>query len=361
MGFKAASLGTVGVVAPSGSRYMGSTTPDPVLLHQTLAELAGEGVSHLAIEASSHGLAQHRLDGMRLSAGAFTNLTRDHLDYHPTFEDYRDAKARLFSEVLQPGAAAVINADGAHADHMIAAARARGLTLFTVGEKGEDLRLVSCRREGLGQQLVIAGQGFERSVSLPLVGAFQASNALVAAGLVIATGGEPQLALWALESFKGAKGRLELVARAACGAPVFVDYAHTPDALENALAALRPYAEGRLSVVFGCGGDRDPGKRPQMGAVAARMADRAYVTDDNPRSEDPALIRAAVLAGCPGGIDAGDRHAAIARAVADLAAGDVLLIAGKGHETGQIIGKDEKPFSDHDEVLKAIGFAGGKP
>ncbi|MFL5258338.1 MAG: UDP-N-acetylmuramoyl-L-alanyl-D-glutamate--2,6-diaminopimelate ligase [Hyphomicrobiales bacterium] len=354
MGFRAASMGTIGVVGPEGEEYLRHTTPDPVKLHTTLARLAADHVTHLALEASSHGLAQFRLDGVRIAAGAFTNITRDHLDYHPTFEDYFNAKARLFNELLPPGSAAVINADGPQAQALEEIARRRDLVPVTVGYKGKALRILGARQEGFGQQLVVVGPQLTHEFILPLVGEFQASNALVAAGLVIATGGEERLAMHALESLKGAKGRLDLVAKSASGAPIFVDYAHTPDALENAISALRPYVKRQLAVVFGAGGDRDKGKRPQMGAAAARLADIAYVTDDNPRSEDPAEIRAEVLAGCPGGINAGDRASAIRMAVDRLREGDVLLIAGKGHETGQTIGKTTIPFSDHDAIRAAV-------
>jgi UDP-N-acetylmuramoyl-L-alanyl-D-glutamate--2,6-diaminopimelate ligase len=354
MGFRAASIGTIGVVGPEGEQYLQHTTPDPVKLHSTLAKLAAEHVTHLSLEASSHGLAQYRLDGVRIAAGAFTNITRDHLDYHATFEEYFKAKSRLFSELLPPGAAAVINADAPQADELEEIAKSRKLQLLTVGHKGREFKIVASRREGFGQHLVVAGPRLRHEFILPLVGEFQASNALIAAGLVIATGGEEELAMHALESLKGAKGRLDLVARSATGAPIFVDYAHTPDALENAIAALRPYVRNKLAVVFGAGGDRDKGKRPQMGAVAAKLADIAYVTDDNPRSEDPAQIRAEVLGGCPGGIDAGDRASAIRAAVAALGEGDILLVAGKGHEAGQTIGKTTVPFSDHDAVRAAV-------
>jgi len=344
----------VGVVGPEGASYLQHTTPDPVELHAIAARLAGDHVDHLALEASSHGLAQFRLDGLRIDAGAFTNITRDHLDYHPTFAEYFAAKMRLFGELLPPGSPAVINADSPQAGDVAAIASQRGLACYMVGRTGRDLRLVASERDGFGQRLAVETAAGRHEVALPLVGEFQASNALVAAGLVIATGGEEPLVFHALESLKGAKGRLELVGRSSTGAPVFVDYAHTPDALENAIAALKPYVKGRLAVVFGCGGDRDRGKRPQMGAIAAKFADIAYVTDDNPRTEDAAEIRRQVLAGCPGGIDAGDRAAAIRRAVAGLAAGDVLLVAGKGHEEGQTIGRTVNPFSDHDAVRAAI-------
>jgi UDP-N-acetylmuramoyl-L-alanyl-D-glutamate--2,6-diaminopimelate ligase len=358
MGFRAASLGTIGVVGPAGGQYLAHTTPDPVTLHQTLAALARDHVTHLAIEASSHGLAQYRLDGVRLAAGAFTNLTRDHLDYHASFADYFAAKMRLFTELLPEGAPAVINADSPHAREAIDRAVSQGLRAVTVGVNGRSLKLVSSRREGFGQALEVGGPKKLHRILLPLVGDFQASNALVAAGLAIATGGDEDLVMNALESLKGARGRLELVASTAAGAPVFVDYAHSPDALEHAIKSLRPYVNRKLSVVFGCGGDRDKGKRPQMGAIAAKFADRSYVTDDNPRGEPAETIRAQIMAACPGAIEIGDRAKAIATAIADLGGGDVLLVAGKGHEEGQIVGSKVIPFSDHAAVEAAVRGAG---
>jgi UDP-N-acetylmuramoyl-L-alanyl-D-glutamate--2,6-diaminopimelate ligase len=355
MGLRAASLGTVGLVAPDISEPVAHTTPDPVALHAVLTKLAQCGVTHLALEASSHGLKQCRLDGVRFAAGAFTNLSRDHLDYHADVEDYFDAKARLFTDLLLPGAAAVVNVDTAEGVRIAGIASQRGLVVLTVGANGETIRLLHRERKGLAQQLVVEADNQEHEIFLPLVGEFQVSNALVAAGLTIAAGGQMSVALRALEYLKGARGRLELVATSPRGAPVFVDYAHTPDALKHALLALRPHAAGKLVVVFGCGGDRDRGKRPQMGAVAAELADVAYVTDDNPRSEDPSAIRAEVMAACPGGIEVAGRADAIARAVAGLEDGDVLLVAGKGHETGQIIGHDVVDFSDHEAVAAAIG------
>ena len=354
MGFRPASLGTVGVVGPSGASYLGHTTPDPVELAKLAADLVEDHVDHLAIEASSHGLEQNRLDGLRLTAGAFTNITRDHLDYHLTFEAYFAAKMRLFDELLPEGAAAVINMDGDHGAQVLDHAKKAKLLPFTVGRGGSDLKLLSAKPEGLSQILKLDSRWGEFTVDLPLVGEFQVSNALVAAGLVIASGGEPKLTLHALESLKGAKGRLELVGVAKSGAPIFVDYAHTPDALENALTSLRPSAKNKLTVVFGCGGDRDKGKRPIMGAIATRLADHVIVTDDNPRSEVPAIIRAEIVAGAQGAEDIGDRAKAIAKAVKVLAPGDVLLVAGKGHEEGQIIGGKTIPFSDHDAVKAAI-------
>jgi UDP-N-acetylmuramoyl-L-alanyl-D-glutamate--2,6-diaminopimelate ligase len=354
MGFRAASLGTIGVVGPNGSEYLQHTTPDPIALQALAAKLSEDHVSHLAVEASSHGLAQYRLDGLRLTAAGFTNITRDHLDYHPTFEDYFAAKMRLFDELMPEGGAAVINLDSPQGEEVKRHAEKRGLRPYTVGHAGQDLKLVKAVREGLEQHLTLLTASGEHRISLPLVGDFQASNALVAAGLVIASGGEEEVALRALSRLKGATGRLDLVGQTANGASVFVDYAHTPDALENALASLRPYASGRLIAVFGCGGDRDKGKRPLMGAAAVRLADRAIVTDDNPRSEDPARIRQEVLAGAKGAQEIGDRAAAIRAAVDEAASGDIVLVAGKGHEEGQIVGKETRPFSDHAAVRAAI-------
>jgi UDP-N-acetylmuramoyl-L-alanyl-D-glutamate--2,6-diaminopimelate ligase len=352
-GHAAASLGTIGVVKPDGATYGSLTTPDPVALHQTLDSLAGEGVTHLAMEASSHGLDQCRLDGVRLTAAAFTNLGRDHLDYHPTVEAYLQAKLRLFDTLLPDGATAVVNADVAEAEAVAAVARARGLKLLTVGRRGQDLVLEDVVRDGFDQRLTIRHRGGRQEVTLPLAGDFQAANALVAAGLAIAAGEEPAPVLDAFAGLKGVKGRLERVA-AVNGGLVFVDYAHKPDALAHVLGALRPYATGRLMVVFGAGGDRDPGKRPIMGKVAAEHADIVVVTDDNPRSEDPAAIRAAILAAAPGAREIGDRRAAIRMTLEDLRAGDVLVIAGKGHETGQIVGTRTLPFSDHEVVFDFV-------
>ena len=353
LGHRAASIGTVGVVSPRGETYGSLTTPDPVALHRTLDQLAGDGVTHLAIEASSHGLDQYRLDGLHIGAAAFTNISRDHLDYHPSFEAYFAAKLRLFTELVEAGGAAVVEADHDHAAAVVAAAAARGLAISTVGRSGTTIRLVDSMRDGFFQMLRIAYGGKEFAVRLPLAGEFQIENALVAAGLAIATGGEPAAVFAALAQLNGAKGRLELVGEQR-GAPIFVDYAHKPDALAKALEALRPYAAGRLLVVFGAGGDRDRGKRPLMGAVAAAKADRVVVTDDNPRGEDAAAIRAAIVAAAPGAMEIGDRRQAIRTAIAELRCGDVLLIAGKGHETGQIIGDRILPFSDHEAVAAAL-------
>jgi UDP-N-acetylmuramoyl-L-alanyl-D-glutamate--2,6-diaminopimelate ligase len=353
LGLQAASIGTVGVVSPKGEEYGSLTTPDPVELHRSLDRLAGEGVTHLALEASSHGLDQHRLDGVRIAAGAYTNLSRDHLDYHPTIEAYLQAKLRLFSDLIAPGGTAVINVDDCYSGQVVDAARKRRLKIMTVGEGGDDIRLVGGAIDGFAQVVEIAHGGRTYKVKLPLVGGFQVQNAAVAAGLAVATGAEPARVFAALEKLTGAKGRLEL-AGTRNGAPIFIDYAHKPDALAKALAALRPYASGRLIVVSGAGGDRDTGKRPIMGRIAHDNADRVIVTDDNPRSEQPAAIRAAILAEAPGAIEIGDRAQAIRTGIAELKSGDVLLIAGKGHETGQLIAGKTLPFSDHEAVAKAL-------
>jgi UDP-N-acetylmuramoyl-L-alanyl-D-glutamate--2,6-diaminopimelate ligase len=352
-GFKAASLGTVGVVSPSGTTTLRHTTPDPVELHRILAALAEDGITHLALEASSHGLQQRRVDGVHFTAAGFTNISRDHLDYHPSFEDYYAQKLRLFTEVLPQGAAAVVDVDSEAGQH-VAAAAAKRLDLVTVGREGKTLRLLSAERDGFGQRLVVEHDGTRHELRLPLVGAFQASNALVAAGLIMAAGTSAAQVLPMLESLQGARGRLDLAGTSKAGAPIFIDYAHTPDALAKALDALRPYVENRLIIVFGCGGDRDKGKRPEMGHVAVAGADLAIVTDDNPRSEDPAAIRRQILQAAPGAVEIGDRARAIAEAVAGLEGGDVLLVAGKGHETGQTIGTKVIPFSDHDAVAAAL-------
>jgi len=353
LGFRSASISTVGVVSPKGERYGSLTTPDPVDLHRTLDQLAGEGITHLALEASSHGLDQHRLDGVRIAAGGFTNLSRDHLDYHPTIEAYLAAKLRLFEELIVAGGTAVVGIDDCYAGQVVDAARKRRLKVMTVGEQGEDIKLAGGSIDGFAQVVDMVHGGRTYKVKLPLVGAFQVQNAALSAGLAIAVGAEPGRAFAALERLTGAKGRLELVG-SRNGAPIFIDYAHKPDALKKALVSLRPYAKGRLTVVFGAGGDRDSGKRPIMGRVAVEGADKVVITDDNPRSENPAAIRAAILADAPGATEIGDRAEAIRKAIADLKSGDVLLIAGKGHETGQIVGDRVLPFSDHDAVVAAL-------
>ena len=354
LGHQAASIGTIGVVSPKGEVYGSLTTPDPVALHRTLDQLAADGVTHLAMEASSHGLDQYRLDGVHVAAGAFTNLSRDHLDYHPSLEHYLGAKLRLFDSLVVDGGSAVICADHDEAATVIDAARKRGLNVFTVGRKGEGIRLTDAAIDGYAQKLTVAHAGRTYSVHLPLVGAFQIENALVSAGLAITTGSDAPRVFAALEKLQGAKGRLEY-AGSYNGAPVFIDYAHKPDALAKTLEALRPYVKGRLIAVFGAGGDRDPGKRPIMGAIAAEKADRVVITDDNPRSEDPAAIRAAILAAAPGATEIADRGEAIRQSVSGLTPGDVLVIAGKGHETGQIVGDRVLPFSDHEAVAAALG------
>ena len=360
LGKPAASLGTVGVVGPKGEMPLSHTTPDPVEIHRLLAQLKKDGVDHLAIEASSHGLDQYRLDGVTISAAGFTNITRDHMDYHATFQDYLTAKLRLFGEVTKAGGVAVINADADHADAFLAAARTRGLKILTVGEKGETLRLAKREGRGDSQALSIGYDGKIYDVILPLAGAFQASNALVAAGLAIGLGEDAGKVLASLAALKGAPGRMEKVAFAAAGAPIYVDYAHTPDSLEKVLQALRPHTQNKLHVVFGCGGDRDRGKRPLMGQVAAALADDVIVTDDNPRSEDPAAIRKAILETAKHAREIGDRHDAIRTAIGALRSGDVLVIAGKGHETGQYVGNEVRPFSDREEALQAALALGGR-
>lgn len=361
LGLRAASVGTLGIVSPGLVRDGGLTTPDPVQLHEDLATLAREGITHLAIEASSHGIDQHRLDGLRLSAAAFTNLTHEHLDYHVSMDAYFAAKARLFETLLPPGATAVVNADSDRAEALGALCRRRGIRFWTYGERGKEFRLLADDPTPAGQRLSIEVLGTRHEVELPLVGGFQASNALAALGLVVATGGDAGRAVAGLSSLTGAPGRLQLVARHRSGAAVYVDYAHKPEALETVLRTLRPFARGKLVVVFGCGGDRDRGKRPVMGEIATRLADLAIVTDDNPRSEEPAAIRAEILRGIAAGrtnwveVPEG-RHDAIAAGMAALrSADDLLLIAGKGHETGQTVKGVTHHFDDAEEARALAG------
>jgi UDP-N-acetylmuramoyl-L-alanyl-D-glutamate--2,6-diaminopimelate ligase len=356
LGHVSASIGTIGLVSPKRTIYGSLTTPDPIALHRQLDEIAGDGVTHLAFEASSHGLDQYRLDGVRVAAGGFTNLSRDHMDYHPDVAHYLNAKLRLFRDLVVPGGAAVISADHDCSREVIDAARWRNLRVIAVGRKAdgaEAIRLVEATIDGFAQKLVLEHRGVRHAIKLPLVGEFQIENALVSAGLAIGTGTEADAVFEHLESLEGAKGRLERVGEHN-GAPIFVDYAHKPDALAKALQALRPYAKRKLVVVFGAGGDRDVGKRPLMGAIAAENADHVIVTDDNPRSEKPETIRAAILAAAKGATDIGDRAEAIRAGISALGAGDALLIAGKGHETGQIVGDRTLPFSDHDAVAAAL-------
>jgi UDP-N-acetylmuramoyl-L-alanyl-D-glutamate--2,6-diaminopimelate ligase len=356
LGHPAASLGTLGIITPGAARYGALTTPDPVALQETLALLAADGITHLALEASSHGLEQHRLDGVALSAAAFTNLGRDHLDYHPSMEAYLGAKLRLIAELLPRDGTAVINADAEHGPAAIAAAQRAGRKLFSVGRAGTGLRLEQQRADGYRQRLSVRHGEHRSELSLPLIGDYQAANALLAAGLVMATGEDGVETLATLAHLKGVKGRLEIVGEAG-GGLIVIDYAHKPDALRAALLALKPFAPGRLICLFGCGGDRDRGKRPMMGAIASELAQSVIVTDDNPRSEDPAAIRAEILAGAPGAREIGDRAEAIRSGVRMLAKGDLLLIAGKGHETGQIVGSTVIAFSDHEAVRAALSEA----
>jgi UDP-N-acetylmuramoyl-L-alanyl-D-glutamate--2,6-diaminopimelate ligase len=357
LGHAAASIGTIGLVSPKRTVYGSLTTPDPIALHKQLDEITGDGVTHLAFEASSHGLDQFRLDGVLIAAGGFTNLSRDHMDYHPDVAHYLAAKMRLFRDLVPPDGAAVISADHECSPEVIDAARTRGLRIIAVGRNadgaGEGIRLIGATVEGFAQNLALAHRGRNHTIKLPLVGEFQIENALVAAGLAIGTGSEADAVFATLEHLEGAKGRLERVGEHN-GAPIFVDYAHKPDALAKALQALRPYAKRKLVVIFGAGGDRDAGKRPIMGAIAAENADHVIVTDDNPRSENPETIRAAILATAKGATDIGDRAEAIREGISALQQGDALLIAGKGHETGQIVGDKVLPFSDHEAVAAAL-------
>ena len=349
----AASLGTLGVLSDTRSRPLRHTTPDPVELHRLLAELEGDGVDHVALEASSHGLDQHRLDGVRIAAAAFTNLTRDHLDYHATQGAYFAAKCRLFAEVMPRGSIAVLNADAPEYPQLASVCRSRDHRVLSFGRAGAELRIVGYRPNGSGTYVDIDVSGHRQTVRVPLVGDFQLWNALCALGLVIGTGTPVEAAVAALAGLKGVAGRMQEVADIH-GARVFVDYAHTPDAIEKVLKALRPHARNRLSIVFGCGGDRDVGKRAPMGAIACQYADRVIITDDNPRTEDAAAIRAQVLAGCSRATEVPDRADAIRVAVAGLDDGDVLVIAGKGHESGQLVGSKVLPFDDADQARSAV-------
>lgn len=359
MGERAVNFGTTGVEG-AVSAPLGHTTPEPITLHALLAELTIQGVTHAAMEASSHGLDQHRLDGVRLDAAAFTNITRDHLDYHADFEGYFAAKLGLFERVLPRGGTAVINMDDPHGARARDIALARGHRILMVGRAdGCDLRLIGQRFDATGQDLLFGWGGRSHKARLDLIGGFQAHNAMIAAGLAIGSGSDPASVIAALPGLRTVRGRMERAATRVNGAAVFVDYAHTPDALTTALTALRPHVMGRLLVVFGAGGDRDTGKRPLMGQAAAGAADVVYVTDDNPRTEDPDMIRAAVMAGCPEATEIGDRAEAILTAVDALQPGDALLIAGKGHETGQIIGQDVLPFDDMEQASVAVAALDG--
>ncbi|MEM9331816.1 MAG: UDP-N-acetylmuramoyl-L-alanyl-D-glutamate--2,6-diaminopimelate ligase [Pseudomonadota bacterium] len=351
-GIMAASLGTTGVEAPGMNTYGNLTTPDPIYLHALLSDLSDAGVTHVAMEASSHGLDQSRLDGVALSVAGFTNLGRDHLDYHSDMKEYLEAKLLLFTQRLPQNSPAIIFADDAYSEEVIARTREAGRTVLTVGREGDYIALKKVEHHQFNQvvELMFAEKLYR--IEFPLAGDFQIANALVAAGMAISTGANPETVFKTLEGLKGASGRLELVGKTSDGAPAYVDYAHKPEALENVLKSLRPFASGRLILVFGCGGDRDKGKRPIMGEIADRLADIVIVTDDNPRTEDPSTIRAEILAACESGIEIGDRAEAIQNACGMLQVGDCLVVAGKGHEPGQIVGSEVLPFSDH-EVLRA--------
>lgn len=356
LGHKSASAGTLGVelagfgtvMPPELKTSYSLTTPDSVDLHKTLAALASAGVDQLAIEASSHGLDQYRLDGLKISSAAFTNLSRDHLDYHGTFENYLDAKLRLFSDLVVDGGAAVINADDMYADAFRSASQRRGLQLVSYGVQGQEIELLNLTPRQDGQQITMRVFGNTYEIMLPLVGAFQAANALCALGLVVSLGENIDGAVSELGNLQGIAGRLERIGQLVNGAAVYVDFAHTPDALAHLLAALRSHTKKNLVVVFGCGGDRDPGKRPEMGEVAGLLADKVIITDDNPRNEDPAQIRAAAMATCPGAIEIADRQRAIETAINELGSDDVLVVAGKGHEKGQVVGDEILAFDDRE-------------
>jgi UDP-N-acetylmuramoyl-L-alanyl-D-glutamate--2,6-diaminopimelate ligase len=353
-GRQAASIGTTGVTAPGREEYGNLTTPDPVELHRLLDEFAQGGITHLSMEASSHGLDQFRLDGVRLAAGGFTNLGRDHMDYHPTIAHYFNAKMRLFRELLPKDAPAVIFADDDWSAAVIEAANKAGMKVRSVGRKGEFLTLKRLEHERFRQIAEIQHGDDIYRVEFPLAGDFQLANALVAAGMAIATGSAATDVMNALAGLKGAKGRLELVGYNSSHSPVYVDYAHKPDAMRQVLLSLRPFVTGRLVIVFGCGGDRDAGKRPIMGKIAADLADIVFVTDDNPRSEDPAEIRRRIMEECPGAIEIGNRREAIEAAIAELGEGDCLVVAGKGHEEGQTVASRTLPFSDHQVVRETL-------
>ena len=345
-GHRSASIGTLGVTTSDEQVKTGLTTPDIVTFLHNMAGLKRMGISHVAYEASSHGLDQHRAEGVPLAAAAFTNFSRDHLDYHPSMEAYFEAKMRLFDELLQPEGTAVVWTDDPKSDEVIERVRRRGSKLMTVGRKGETIQLIEQIPTPLGQTLMLSHEGKTHRLALPLIGAYQAANVLVSAGLVMATGTKFDAVFSAMQRVAPVRGRLERAVISRAGVPVYVDYAHTPDALEAAIAALSPHVEGRLITVFGAGGDRDQGKRPVMGAVAARLSDVVIVTDDNPRGEDPAKIRAEVMAGAPGATEMAGRREAIAEAIRIAKANDIVLLAGKGHEQGQIVGDRVLPFDD---------------
>ena len=359
MGLAAVNLGTTGVEG-AWTAPLAHTTPEPITLHRTLAEASANGITHAAMEASSHGLDQRRLDGVTLKAAGFTNFTQDHLDYHETFDAYFDAKAGLFSRVLPEDGTAVINIDDPKGVDMVAIARARGCEVITVGRDGGDLHLTGQRFDATGQDLRFSYRGKTYQKRLNLIGGFQADNVLLAAGLVIACGADPAHVFDTLPHLTTVRGRMQLAATRDNGGAVFVDYAHTPDAIATALQAMRPHVMGRLVAIVGAGGDRDRAKRPLMGQAAAAHADLVFVTDDNPRSEDPATIRAAVMEGAPEATEVGDRAEAILRGIDAIGTGDALLIAGKGHETGQTIGDDVLPFDDVEQASVAVAALDGR-
>lgn len=360
MGLSAASIGTLGVMMPDQTLPLGYTTPEPVLLHKTLTYLVGHGIQHAVIEASSHGLDQYRLDGARIKSAAFTNLTRDHLDYHASSEDYLNAKLGLISRVLDKTGTAVLNADSEVYPAFLRAAKDRGVKIISYGRAASDLKLIDLAPESAGQVVTVEILGKRQEIMLPLAGEFQVMNALCALGLVIGAGGDPAAASKALSRVTNVPGRLELVATLANNAAIYVDYAHSPDALETVLEAVRSHAKGKIHVVFGCGGDRDKGKRAEMGRIAGLYADRAIVTDDNPRTEDPVQIRAEIIVACPDALNIGDRFAAIETAIKALGQEDILVVAGKGHEEGQVIGTQTIPFNDKNAVHEIVAALGGE-
>ena len=361
LGLEAVNIGTTGVEGAFSAPGI-HTTPDPLTLHRVLGDMANAGVTHAAMEASSHGLDQRRMEGVQLAAAGFTNFTQDHLDYHGTMEAYFEAKARLFSELLSEDGTAVINIDDPHGADLVEACDAREIEVITVGHSNgaARLKITGLRMTETGQEVLFRWQGNQYKVALELIGSFQAMNVMVAAGLVIAAGEEAEAVFSVLPKLTGVRGRMQLAATRSHGAPIFVDYAHTPDAVQTALQALRPHVMGRLVVVIGAGGDRDRGKRPLMGQAAADHADVVFVTDDNPRSEDPDGIRAEILQACPEAIEVADRAEAILRAVDNLSPGDALLIAGKGHETGQIVGDVVYPFDDVEQASVAVAALEGR-
>jgi len=358
-GKRAASLGTLGAIGPLGVVDLGHTTPDPASMHATLSALADDGVTHAAMEASSHGLEQHRVDGLAFDAAAFTNLTQDHLDYHHDMAAYRDAKLKLWG-LVKAGGKAIVNADAAEGAAFESGAKKAGLEIVLCGWRApreKSLKIVEIQPRPASQTMTLLWAGEEHDVELPLIGEFQALNATCAAALALALGDAPKHVFAGMAALRPVKGRMEHVGQSKSGGHVFVDYAHTPDGLDVLLRAARPHAPGRIIVVFGCGGDRDSDKRPKMGAIAARQSDVVIVTDDNPRSEEPAAIRKQILTGAPNAREIGDRAQAIREAVAMLRPGDALMIAGKGHETGQIIKGVVHPFSDQDVARAALGVA----